>query len=55
MSVVTEKTLNYECYNRNYIKILESDWSSAVLISALISQLQTSCTCNCAVVGVMPE
>ena len=32
MLVVTEKILNYECHNRNYIKALESDWSSAVLI-----------------------
>ena len=31
MLMVTEKTLNYECYNRNYIKILEFDWLSAVL------------------------
>ena len=32
MLVVTEKILNYECHNRNYIETLESDWSSAVLI-----------------------
>ena len=33
-------------YNHNYIKILESDCSSTALISALIVQLHTSCTCN---------
>ena len=41
--------------NRNYIKILESDWSSAGLISAVIVQLHTSCACNWTVVRVMPE
>ena len=41
--------------NRNYNKILESDWSSAALIKALIGQLHTSCTCNWTVVCVMPE
>ena len=41
--------------NHNYIKILESDWSSAGLISAVIVQLYTSCACNCTVVRVMPE
>ena len=39
----------------NYIKILESDWSSAALIWAVIVQLHTSCTWNCTVVRVMPE
>ena len=51
--------LNYYCYyyyfNHNYIKILESDWSSAGLISAVIVQLHTSCACNWTVVRVMPE
>ena len=42
-------------YNHNYIKILESDWSSADLISAVIVQLHTSCACNWTVVRVMPE
>ena len=28
-------------HNHNYIKILESDWSSAGLISAVIVQLHT--------------
>ena len=42
-------------YNHNYIKILESDWSSAGLISAVIGQLHTSCACNWTVVRVMPE
>ena len=32
--------------NHNYIKILESDWSSAGLISAVIGQLHTSCLSN---------
>ena len=41
--------------NNNYIKILESDWSSAGLISAVIGQLHTSCACNWTVVRVMPE
>ena len=41
--------------NHNYIKILESDWSSAGLISAVIGQLHTSCACNWTVVRVMPE
>ena len=41
--------------NHNYIKVLESDWSSAGLISAVIVQLHTSCTCNWTVVRVMPE
>ena len=31
--------------NRNYIKILESDWSSATLIEALI-ELHASCLSN---------
>ena len=31
-------------YNGNYNKILESDRSSAALITALIGQLHTSCT-----------
>ena len=47
-----------QCYNvanHNYIKILESDWSSAGLISAVIVQLHTSCACNWTVVRVMPE
>ena len=39
----------------NYIKILESDWSSAALIWALIGQLHMSCTCNWTVVQVIPE
>ena len=42
-------------YKHNYIKILETDWSSAGLISALIVQLHTSCACNCTVIHVMPE
>ena len=42
-------------FNHNYIKILESDWSSAGLISAVIVQLHTSCACNWTVVRVMPE
>ena len=41
--------------DHNYIKILESDWSSAGLISAVIVKLHTSCACNCTVVRVMPE
>ena len=41
--------------NHNYIKILESDWSSAALIWAVIVQLHASCACNCTVVCVMPE
>ena len=41
--------------NHNYIKILESDWSSAGLISAVIVQLHTSWACNWTVVRVMPE
>ena len=41
--------------NHNYTKILESDWSSAGLISAVIVQLHTSCACNWTVVRVMPE
>ena len=41
--------------NHNYIKILESDWSSAGLISAVIVQLHASCACNWTVVRVMPE
>ena len=41
--------------NHNYIKIIESDWSLAGLISAVIVQLDTSCACNCTVVRVMPE
>ena len=45
----------YYYYNHNYIKILESDWSSAGLISAVIVQLHTSCACNCTVVCVMLE
>ena len=32
--------------NHNYIKILESDWSSAALISAVIVQLYASCLSN---------
>ena len=35
--------------NHNYIKILESDWSLAVLIWALIVQLYASCLSNCTV------
>ena len=45
----------YNPPNHNYIKILESDWSSAGLISAVIGQLHTSCACNWTVVRVMPE
>ena len=41
--------------NYNYIKILESDWSSVGLISAVIVQLHTSCACNCTGVRVMLE
>ena len=41
--------------NHDYIKILESDWSSAGLISAVIGQVHTSCACNWTVVRVMPE
>ena len=48
-------TNNNNTYNHNYIKILESDWSSAGLISAVIVQLHTSCACNWTVVRVMPE
>ena len=36
----------YYYYNRNYIKILESDWSSAGLIWAVIAQLYASCLSN---------
>ena len=36
-----------------YIKILESEWSSAGLISAVIVQLHTSCACNWTVVRVI--
>ena len=46
---------HYPISNHNYIKILESDWSSTARISALIVQLHTSCACNCTVVRVMPE
>ena len=46
--------INY-VINHNYIKILESDWSTTGLISAVIVQLHTSCACNCTVVRVMPE
>ena len=46
---------NYYYCNHSYIKILESDWSSAGLISAVIGQLHTSCACNWTVVRVMPE
>ena len=52
------QTQNLQCNfedNHNYIKILESDWSSAGLISAVIGQLHTSCACNWTVVRVMPE
>ena len=42
-------------HNHNNIKILESDWSSVGLISAVIVQLHTSCACNWTVVRVMPE
>ena len=38
--------LNHNIYNHNYIKILESDWSSAGLISAVIGQLYASCLSN---------
>ena len=41
-------TNNY-ILNHNYIKILESDWSRAGLISTVIVQLHTSCACNCTV------
>ena len=50
-----EKNDNNNEFNHNYIKILESDWSSTALISAVIVQLHTSCACNCTVVCVMPE
>ena len=46
---------DYYYYNHDYIKILESDWSSAGLISAVIGQLHTLCACNWTVVRVMPE
>ena len=36
----------YNSLNHNYIKILESDWSSAGLISAVIGQLYASCLSN---------
>ena len=45
----------HNSFNHNYIKILESDWSSAGLISAVIGQSHTSCACNWTVVRVMPE
>ena len=37
---------HYYYYNHNYIKILESDWSSTALISAVIEQLYASCLSN---------
>ena len=46
---------NNNILNHNYIKILDSDWPSAGLISAVIGQLHTSCACNWTVVRVMPE
>ena len=36
----------YYYHNHNYIKILESDWLSAGLVSAVIVQLYTSCLSN---------
>ena len=57
--MIFQMTLDiYKCFlivNHNYIKILEFDWSSAGLISAVIVQLHTSCACNWTVVRVMPE
>ena len=52
---VTQYFIFIKRCNHNYIKILESDWSSAGLISAVIVQLHTSCACNWTVVHVMPE
>ena len=46
---------NNNNHKYNYVKILESDWSSAGLISAVILQLHTSCACDWTVVCVMPE
>ena len=47
------KVIDNNSSNHDYIKILESDWSSAGLISAVIVQLHTSCACNCTVVRVI--
>ena len=55
LHVACTDSLSYYGSNRNYNKILESDWSSTALIRALIGQLHTSCTCNWTVVRVMPE
>ena len=55
MSEIREHFHTNFVHNHNYIKILESDWSSAGLISAVIGQLHTSCACNWTVVRVMPE
>ena len=48
ITIMLLKYYYYYCYyyNHNYIKILESDWSSTALISALIVQLHASCACN---------
>ena len=63
----TDEIHSSKMVNHNYIKILESNWSSTALISAVIGQLHTSSACNwigqlhtsCAcsgtVVRVMPE
>ena len=40
------RVICHNSYNHKYIKILESDWSSAALIWALIGQLHTLCLCN---------
>ena len=52
---MTSNSTYYNNSNHNYIKILESDWSSVGLISAVIVQLHTSCACYWTVVRVMPE
>ena len=53
--VIKEIIINDNNINHNYIKILESDWSTTALISAVIGQLHTSRACNWTVVRVMPE
>ena len=44
--ILAKKKCIYLGINHNYIKILESDWSSAGLISAVIVQLYASCLNN---------
>ena len=48
LDLICQKRHNYN-NNHNYIKIHESDWLSAGLISAVIVQLHTSWACNCTV------